>query len=163
MSIQTSALRLAAAPSHSEVLLVVFLVSSPPEVAPPAPLQTQDGSAVAKKEKKKKKHGHNSCSFSCLVCFWGFFSWLRTVPENKPLPHSFFKKNNNNKEQQQQKKKSTFIYAKTIQQHQATEPTGSSSTPASTIGIRAGREGVRAQPRHHPRLRGAAPGGGGGF
>lgn len=161
-----SALRLAAAASHSEVLLVVVLVSPPPEVAPPAPLQTQDGSAVAKKE---KQNGHNSCSFSCLVCFFfgGLFSWLRTVPEktNPSLTLFFQKKKTKQKTQQRtttttKKKKSTFIYAKTIQQHQAKEPTGSSSTPASTIGIQAGREGVRAQPPPPPPLRGAAPGGG---
>lgn len=108
----------------------------PPEVAPPAPLQTQDGSAVA-----KKKHGHNGCS---LLCFGGF-QLAADGAENKPLPLTVF--TNINK---RTKKPTTFIYATTIQQHQANEPTGSSSTPASTIGIQAGREGAQAQPCQLP-------------
>lgn len=62
------------------------------------------------------------------------FSWLRTVPKTKPLLSLFFP----NKNKRGKKKSTSFIYAKTIQQHQANEPTGSSSTPASTIGIQAG-------------------------
>lgn len=56
------------------------------EIPPPAPLQTQDGSAVA-------KNGHNGCFF--LFIFWFIFflaRWLQAVPQH------------------------FFIYAKTINQ-----------------------------------------------
>lgn len=57
MHFERSVQRLAAVVSHSEVLLVVFLpwFLLPPEVAPPAPLQTQDGSAVAIKNTRTQR------------------------------------------------------------------------------------------------------------
>lgn len=69
----------------------LFLISSPPEVAPPAPLQTQDGSAVAK---KKKKNRHKSCSFFCLVRFWGLSVGCGRCRKQTPpsLFFSFFHK-----------------------------------------------------------------------
>lgn len=122
----------------------------PPEVAPPAPLQTQDGSAVAKKKQKQ------NTDTTVAVCFVseGVSVGCGRCRKQTPPSHFFFP--TKTKEQKQQQL--LFMQRRSSSTKQTSRRVPVWHQPAPS-GSRQGGTRFGLSPANSP-LRGAAPGGG---